>query len=194
MLPTFPKITEFRNRMNLKAIEHFYTQMSPMLQEIKRHIQFEGRDGKLVRYDGSVDNVEMKPASAEIELKRMLLQDFNERVLIGHLRNAAEQVARSISKDFYEKMDEVTHATGNVVDGKGKPFDEDLLLQALEKVEFVFNDDGTWSPPTLVTGKKVFETMSGKLPSDEFRRKLDKLVDRKRDEFRRREANRILAG
>ena len=194
MLPTFPKITEFRGRLNLKAIESFYTQMSPILDEINRHVQFEGRDAKLVRYDDSVDDIEMKPASAELKLKRIPLQDFNERVLIGHLRNAAEQLARSISKDFYKKMDEVTQSTGNVVDGRGKPFNEDMLLQLLEKMEFVFDNDGSWSPPTLVAGKELFKKISSQPPSDEFKRNLDRLIDRKRDEFRSREAYRILAG
>lgn len=195
MLPTFPRITEFRARLNLKQIEALSRAMSPLLGQIERHVQFEGGSGKMLRHDSSIDNIEMKAVSAEITLKRIPLSEYTEAALQQKLEEVAEQFTRGFSEHFYSKMDEVTSANGNVVDAGGKPLDEELILQAIEKMDASFAPDGSWTPPTLVAGSKFLQSLADLGgPSDAFTRRLEEIIDRKRNDFRRREADRILVG
>ena len=92
-------------------------------------------------------------------------------------------------------MNDVTAKTGNVVHAGGKPFSEDTFLDVIEAMEHSFARDGSWQPPTMIVGPGMAEQIAaaGEM-SAAGNNRLKAILEKKRDDFRRREAARILVG
>jgi len=195
MLPTYPKLVRDRQNRNMETVHALVRQLSPMIGLIKGHQLFEGRSSAIQREDGKIDETPIHRVSGEVTIKREMLLDFNEAAVARHLEAIAEQLARSMTEKFHERMNEVTAETGNVVDGGGKPFSEDLFLDGMELIEHDFGKDGSWKPPTMIVGPGMAEKLAaaGEM-SAAGNKRLKAILERKRDEYRRREAARILVG
>jgi len=195
MLPTYPKLEAYRSRLNRDHVRAKVRTLAPMIGRVKAHIQFEGRHSAIQRESGELDETPITSASGEVSIKFVDLADFTETLVEKHLDDMAEQLARSMSEHFQQRMHEVTHKVGNVVDGQGQPFNEDLFLDLIEKMQHSFGPDGTWQPPTIVAGPGMAEKLAaaGRM-SPEGNRRLKAILERKRDDFRSREADRVLVG
>lgn len=195
MLPTYPKLVGDRQNRNMELVRARIRELAPMIGLIKTHQLFEGRSSAIQREDGKLDETPVHSASGEVTIKRELLADFNEAMVAHHLEEIAEQLARSMSEQFQRRMHEVTAGTGNVVDGRGKPFSEDIFLDGMEVIDHDFDKDGSWKPPTMIVGPGMAEKMAaaGEM-SAAGNKRLKAILERKRDEHRRREAARILVG
>lgn len=195
MLPTFPKVTELRSENNMLVIKQLAGQFSPMVGMIARNVQFEGEAHQITREDNIADETPMAAVSAEIEISRsMPLAEFNEEALEQRLAALAEQMAKGMTEQFCGQIQRVTAKVGNVVDGGGRPMDEDMLLATYEKMEHSFDAEGRWRAPTIFGGSTVSNIFPDGTPSAAFNEKLGSILERKRDDFRRREADRVLAG
>jgi hypothetical protein len=199
VLPGFPKIEALRARTNRRVIERLAAQLSPVLGQIDRHTQFEGRETTILRHDDTIGHSALDPVSAEVLFERIPLTDYTEEELVKKLTRFAEQMAQGISGILYAEMEKGTTEVGNVVKAPGQPFSEELILKAIEKMEHSFAPDGTWERPTFVVSPEIFHQImqsAGNRSSGSpgFERSLKKILQKKRDDFRRREADRILAG
>lgn len=195
MLPTYPKLVRDRDDTNMEIVRARVRQISPMIGLIKGHQLFEGRSSAIQREDGKLDETPIHRASGEITIKREMLVDFNEATVVKYLEEMAEQLARSMSEHFQQRMNEVTAETGNVVDGGGKPFSEDIFLDGMEAMEHNFGKDGSWKPPTMIVGSGMAEKLAAtKEMSAAGNKRLKAILERKLDAHRRREAARILVG
>lgn len=195
MLPTYPKLVRDRQNRNMETVRARVRQISPMIGMIKGHQLFEGRSSAIQREDGKLDETPIHRASGEVIIKREMLVEFNETTVARLLGEIAEQLARGMSEQFQQRMNEITAATGNVVDGGGKTFSEDTLLDAIEVMEHNFGKDGSWQPPTMIVGPGMAEKIAaaGEM-SAAGNKRLKAILEKKRDEYRRREAARILVG
>ena len=195
MLPTYPKLVRDRQNRNMETVRARVRQISPMIGMIKGHQLFEGRSSAIQREDGKLDETPIHRASGEVTIKREMLVDFNETTVARHLEEIAEQLARGMSEQFQQRMNEITAATGNVVDGGGKTFSEDTFLDVIEVMEHNFGKDGSWQPPTMIVGPGMAEKIAaaGEM-SAAGNKRLKAILEKKRDEYRRREAARILVG
>jgi hypothetical protein len=117
----------------------------------------------------------------------------NVDALVSTVDEAAGVHHDELSKWIFENLEKLTTATGNTVDGSGKPLFE-AIYEMFEKVEMTFEDDGQVSPgfafvvhPDMVPRLKQMEAEM----TPEQKKRLDDLIDRKREEFfagrRRRE-------
>lgn len=199
MLPSFPKIEVLRARTNRRIIENLTAQFSPVLGQIDRHTQFEGRETTVLRDDDTVGRSSLDPVSAEVLVERIPLAEFTEQELMKKLTWMAEQIAQGVSGILYAEMERGTTEVGNVVDAQGQPFSEELILKAMEKMDHSFAPDGTWERPTFVVSPEIFnkfmqDTGNRGPGSHAFERSLKNILQKKRDDFRRREADRIVAG
>lgn len=199
MLPTFPKIIARRDQLNADAIRRLVKAKAPMLADISGHIIHEGKSTAIARPSGEIDPTKMVSVSAEFTIAREEVGEFvsNHEKLLDRV---AEQFADSQSKHVIEVITEATDKTGNVVDGQGQPFSDELLYQALEKMWHSFTPQGAWQPPTLVVHpdlyKKIQEYDENRTPAEKaaFDKKLRKLIETKRAEYVAEQAGRILAG
>ncbi|MFB0875793.1 MULTISPECIES: hypothetical protein [unclassified Sphingobium] len=195
MLPTYPKLESWRARLNQDRVRTNVRALVPMMGLVKSHIQFEGRQSAIQRETGELDETPITSASGEISIEFVDLAEFTEELVGKHLDDIAQQLARGMSEHFQQRMHEVTEKVGNVVDGQGKPFSEELFLEVMEKIEHNFGPDGSWQPPTMIVGPGMAEKIAaaGEM-SSEGNKRLKAILERKRDDHRRREAARILVG
>ena len=195
MLPTYPKLEAWRARLNQDRVRTKVRALAPMIGLVKSHIQFEGRQSAIQRETGELDETPITSASGEVSIKFVDLAEFTEELVGKHLDDIAQQLARSMSEHFQQRMHEVTEKVGNVIDGQGKPFSEELFLEVMEKIEHNFGPDGSWQPPTMIVGPGMAEKIAaaGEM-SPEGNKRLKAILERKRDDHRRREAARILIG
>lgn len=195
MLPTYPKLERHRKRRNLDVIKGLTRQLAPMLGTIDAHIQFEGRKSAIQRETGELDETQMSRLSAETTIHHLPLREFTEEVVYKHLISMAEQFAAGMTRYLQGFMNEVAEKTGNIVDGRDRPFGEELILEMMEKIDHDFGPNGEWRPPTMAVDAATFEAIAATGgPSPEGTRRLKAILERKRDEFRRREASRNLVG
>jgi hypothetical protein len=126
------------------------------------------------------------------------LVDFTEDELRKQLLEFAEQLAKGASVNIYADLEQTTAEVGNVVDAEGQPLSEELILRAFEKMEHTFEPDGMWHPPTILAHPTAIDRLirnsNSHGSSKAFNQALTKILDKKRDDFRRREADRVLAG
>lgn len=194
MLPTYPLIETIREERNSATIRAMARQMSPMLDAIQHHIQFEGRGHVIERYDESVSDTDMANVSAELNIPTDLsLDDFTADRLHEFLAAVAGQMAEGTSRHFFREIDAATEAVGNVVDGKGRGLSEELVLEIYGKLEHSFDADGVWQAPQMFMGGDRSRWDAIHADAD-FQKRLKELLRQKRDDFRRREAGRVLAG
>lgn len=194
MLPTFPRIQQHRMEDNFLTVHRLAAQISPMLGMIARNIQFEGSGHAIERHDDTTSETEMATVAGELTFsKDMPLGEFTSAELLRRLAELAQQMVRGTSEHFFAEINKATEAVGNVVDGGGKPPSEDLLIEAYSKMEHTFDADGRWKPPTLITGGNS-QVINEIHASASFQRRLGDVLRQKKDDYRRREADRVLAG
>ena len=194
MLPTFPEIVNYRNEQNMAYLKKRIGQLSPIQQEIRKHIQHEGRSAQIERHDESIDPTEFKEAKGEVSVKRMPMRDFGLKQVSEVYDQAAQQFARQFDVMMIDTLNAVTTKTGNIVEAGGKPVNADLILQMLETMDLSFSSRGEWEPPTFWGGSAATAAHAMVMADPNFQERLGKLLDRKRNEFRRREAGRVLVG
>jgi hypothetical protein len=195
MLPTYPRVVELRHESNIAFIKAAVGAIAPTVGLIKKNVQFEGRAHAIRRADDSHSETEMKAMSGEVLTARGgALADYTVDALEAQLLAIARQMAQAASEHFYEVMAAGTREVGNVVDANGAPFTEDLYLEVIEKMEHTFDDDGTWHAPTILAGRTAFESIAKAEMTEAGKRRLEEILERKRDDFRRRQARRVLAG
>ena len=194
MLPTFPKIVAHRRQENMSFVKRRIGDYSPIQREIRAHIQHEGREAQIVRQDDDPDPTTFIEASAQVSVKRDQLSNFGLREVASVYDDVARQFAEQQSEMLANMLSEVTAKTGNVVDGAGGKLSAEMILKVYETMELSFSPDGAWQAPVFWGGSRASASFADIMSDPQFQQQLTLLVDRKRIEFRRREADRVLAG
>lgn len=199
MLPSFPKIEKLRRDASLELVRQRAANLTGILQEISSHVQFEGRQTKVFRHDDTASQTPMHTATGEAIFSRMPLAQFTEQALEQELEKVAHQLAKSMSEQLFADIETAIEEVGNVVDARGQPLSEGLVLKMFETIDHEFEPDGTWKPPTLVASPQAFDRLVKNADahgssSGEFNESLRKILEKKRDDFLRREDDRILVG
>jgi hypothetical protein len=109
-----------------------------------------------------------------------------------------ETLAGAASQTMFKVMEEGTRAVGNEINADGQPLTAELILEGWEKIHIDFDTAGQPQWPTMVIGPMLQDRMITeltRLDSDpDLRRRRDTLLMQKREEWRAREASRILVG
>ena len=194
MLPTFPKIVAYRRQENISFVKRRIGDYAPIQREIRAHIQHEGREAQIVRHDDDPDPTTFVEASAQVSVKRQRLSEFGLSDVASVYDDVARQFAEQQSGMLVNMLNKVTAKTGNVVDGDGQKLSAEMILKVYETMELSFDPDGVWQPPVFWGGSRASASFAAIMSDPQFQQQLTLLVDRKRSEFRRREADRVLAG
>jgi hypothetical protein len=126
-----------------------------------------------------------------VEIAAAMRMDWDDIVagrvepLLVTLDEAAEEHHKQLTEYIFSTLETVTAATGNQIDAAGRPF-FDSLYEMYETMEFSFEDDGSLSsgyawvmhPDTAEVLKQREKELT-----DDQRRQLDELMDRKRQEY-----------
>jgi len=199
VLPDLPKLkadiaevfhTVFKNRLNAYL---------GVVGEVPRHFIKEGGNPVTFRPDASRDETKLKAASAETMFKIEEIPHLSVEERIARLDAAAREMANQISSHAFAEINEAVNKVGNVVDAKGKPFTAEALFEVLEKIQMDFEDDGIKHkeltivmPPAMID--RVKATMAQIHQNPELSKRYKEIIDKKRMEWRDREAARKLVG
>lgn len=198
MLPDIPPLKREIARKLQIAFKQRVNAYMGAINEAPRYFIKEGRRVVTVRPDGHLDETLLKEASAETTIRFDEVPHLSFQDRLTKLDEAAREMARQISEHAFGQLNEAVERVGNVVDGGGKPLSPELYLEVIEKIHLDFDADGKPSQLTLVIPpgmEQRAKEVAEKLDHDpEYRKRYRELIDKKRMQWRDREAARKLVG
>ena len=198
MLPDFPdlkrEMDEFLTRF-LRSRVQFY---EGVVSEVPQHTIHEGDENFIVRPDKSEDKMEMVRLEHALELKLDELVKLTLPDVLSRLDKIAKEIASKKSKYFFETLSKVAEKTGNVVNGKGQPLSAETMLKALEAIQVDFDKSGQIKDMTIVVSpsqtERAQEIIRELETNPEIKKKHSKIIEKKKEQWRAREAARTLVG
>ena len=164
--------------------------------EIKTTKDFEGDLLTTTDAAGTTEESTYQDLSAALEVNRQDLIDQGPPALTKALRKMGDELRSQQSNLIFERLNEITARTGNVVDAGGQSITPDLVLETLDAMEFDFKENGEPQLPSLVVSPKQYERLKEKMPKweqdERYNRKFDELIKRKRRDWLDRESHRKL--
>jgi hypothetical protein len=197
MLPDFPKAKARLNRDLLRWVREQIPALTPLLQGIQTFRQHEGRVANIVRQDQSEAGVEYHQSSVKFETHRDEMRTLDLNALKQKLMDLAKRLGEEQEKNFLQFVSKTAESTGNVVKAEGE-FTPDHLLELISRLPEDFDPETLERVPGAVfvlhpeTAAKLLPKAKGWEQNPEFKAKLKDITNRKREEWRDREANRKL--
>lgn len=134
---------------------------------------------------------ELTRHSATTELSLEDIISGNSIKIFSSAQDVSEQMNKSITGEMIKVVSSSTEKTGNVVDGKDKPFHE-ALYETVEMLELPLDDNGELSMPIMMVSPDLYQKIHDKPPTDaEFDARFEDLKARKKVEAITREKNRL---
>lgn len=197
MLPTATKMTERFTRFYRHYMRSF-AHSSGVLEGVSNHVMHEGRGWDMHRPDGSRSSKELQLHSHEMVVSDDELATFDLQASIEKAREFALTMRSAAEKDLFQTL-EHDLPESQKTDARGQPFDHNMFFQAIETIQIDFGDSDT---PLSDLKFVVHPDMVPRLEklnvefeqSPELQEKLNKLMMRKKEEYREREALRQLVG
>ncbi len=158
----------------------------------------EGRRDRIVREDGTENEMDFKRIQAKMEIHRDELPTLTPFQLAERYKELAQKVAREQMKVLLETVNQACEDSGQTVDGRGKPFSMELWLETLEKMELPFGEDGEPKELFCLIHPKMADRVKAEVErlerEPELKRRYEELKARKRRQWLDREAARELVG
>lgn len=194
MLPDFPRVRSLLNDLLNEEMEQMVARRQGILNMARRLVIHEGNRMRLRRFDGTVDEKGLEEIKSQITIRQDKLAEGGLAAVREAIQETAQDVAAQQSKVFFDRVREAVQDSGQVVDAKGKPLTFDLVLKMLEQMPIDFDEQGRPEWPSIVCGSRVFEKLRKMEITDEQERRMSKLIEQKRLEWRDRESDRKLVG
>lgn len=195
MLPDFPAIKRqiAADRTNeLRSAER----ADSVLSLFNSYRQHEGNRFTIVQEDQTTRTSRYRQVEVEGALKVADLLANGTQAIRDMLATMAEGLSKDQVKMFEEVMKSATDEAGTAVHADGRPFSAELFIEAIDKMELSFDDDGNWEMPTLVGHPMHAARIKSELArldsTPELHAKATAIVNRKREQWRAREAGRAL--
>jgi hypothetical protein len=196
MLPDYVSLK--RHILTERNAELRNVERAESLLSLAHHIRHhEGDRFTIVRSNGSVSEGQYRQFEIEGTLKISDLLASGSQAIRDFFATMSERLAKQQSSVFQELIEESTEQAGTVTHAKGRPFSAELYIEALEPVEFDFDENEQWIRHTLVFHPDHLPRVKRELArldnEPALQGRLNALIERKRSEWRAREANRTLA-
>ncbi len=198
MLPDFLKTKEKIQKM----LDYTYRQaisghLGP-IAGVPKSILFEGNKSIVNHEDGSVSETKPEEISIKLQINLAEVETMNHEKVLEKIDQFASIMAEKHAKLFYAKVDETVEEAGNVVSADGKPFSMDLFFEVLEKIPRDFDEEGNPSELMCPVNPKLFPSVAKVIEQaktdPEMDKRINDIMERKREEWRVRESNRKLVG
>lgn len=168
-----------------------------LMREIRAHLIHEGTASAIQRSPTDSEKTEMFAAQAEATMHFDEIEAVDVNYIIRKADEIAGQFGRKFSESLFKTMDDVTTKTGQRVDARGAPLTNEMIMEMLSMmpIEFEKSQHGDIAiviAPEMLPRFQMLERELNENP--ELRKKMNDLMDQKRNEFREREINRNLAG
>lgn len=195
MLPDFPETKRLFTRFFRTYMRQKIRDVSPYSAVQMRYLH-EGRAMKIIRADKSESTSGMEQLSAHLEIKFDEIESLTlQKAIEKHDALIADMVSKQTNFIRERMSREIPES--QTLDAKGKGFGAQVVIDMLEKMQIDFYPDGTPHeifldpPPTperMAAVDAEFES------NPELKRKFDEMMEKKKEEWRAREADRKLVG
>lgn len=130
-----------------------------------------------INYEVSFDIIRNGQVEAFVEL---LIQQANEQFIGG------------LERQFIRAAQDVTHASGRVIDANGEPLSFDHVIDLVESVEISSDESGALRMPTIMMNPETRKIVERLQPTPEQHDRLNAVLRKKHEEnLRNRKTRRI---
>lgn len=193
MLPDYPST---KAKLMQRYLRIFEQAVEARTLPVPWVVQHEGDQSRLVREDGSEEKSASEPKQVEIKIDK---EGFGE-LTVGDIDHkygtAAQQMAGQLMGSFFRAVDQATEEAGTAIDASGRPLTADLFLELLDRVQLGFDRAGNLVPPTIVLHPDAWDAVKDEVAGweddQDFKREYERLIERKREEWREGESRRKL--
>jgi hypothetical protein len=158
----------------------------------------EGHGTMMMRADGSCEANEFETSEGEFAIPMEALKEENLEQLFARMRPLIESQARARTESMLRTMEAASRAAGTATDTKGEAITAELILESWEKLDIEFMSNGVPRWPQMVFHPSKQDRVDAELirlqTVPELRERMQTLLSRKREDWRAREADRILVG
>lgn len=198
MLPDYPELKVECGKLVMKACTSSRDdKMAPFGGNRNAVVHFEGNKHSIRRADGSVSTSLYKRVHHEYALTYEQLESLTLEELVAKFADMGEDLGE---QQFRVTIDELNQTLAGTPNELKHPKDDYItgIFQALERVWIDFDEDGRPLLPQLMAGPRVAAQLTAALEIIEkdpaLRDRHERLMARKKEEWRDREADRKLVG
>jgi len=156
----------------------------------------EGVSWEVTREDGTCTESGYQAIEAEFSVSADEISKLTPEKIRQKLDAVAQDMARQVRQNAFQKINEAIEESGTAIDAKGRPLSKELLLQALDSVDWGFTKDGDPIPPTLLMHPNFWETVKDDMAAwdkdEACSAQFERMIQRKREQWRDRESRRKL--
>ncbi len=199
MLPDFKRVKRNANRELLRWVQANVPYLTPLLRGIRHFRQHEGKVGVILRMDGSKGTMDYPRSEFEFRLDRDEMRTFNILRVQRKLLELANRLGQEQEMRLLRCVSEAAASAGNEVSTGGE-LTPDRFLEAFRRVQLDFDpttgmlSDGH----VIVISPDLADNLEPKLKGwkndSQFMAEYNRILERKREEWRAREADRKLVG
>jgi hypothetical protein len=197
MLPDWPDLKDEVSRAFMRRLAARVRQRSVggIVVAVPVH---EGQGHFIERADGSTEERPFERAGAEVSIPADAIANESLADMLTRMEPMIESLARSTSQTMLRTMEESIRSVGNEIDAAGRPLTAELIIEALDRVQIEFDSAGRPEWPTIMihpSQQALVARELARLDNDpELNARATGVLARKREEWRAREASRILVG
>lgn len=198
MLPEYPKL-----RSELEAVLHAF-----LKQRVRAHQGpfgkvpttriMEGESLLFIRPGHQTQRMDLREFTTELTFKDEKLVTMSMAEVLQELEKAATEMAAKTGNHFMKTIADVTSTPERTAKAPGPGVTPEALLAGFEKVQIDFDDRNQPVMPTLVAHPDKQEQLKEAIKllqtDPHWSKVFEKLMVKKREEWRAREANRVLVG
>lgn len=196
MIPDFPNEKQELAKVWTQYLNNRIGVLTGTLDLAQSYRHYEGNKWRLTREDKTVDDSNYLQISSIFSVSLDEVPNLTAEKIKEKLDKVADEMAGQMMQNMISKIAQAADSVGNSINANGEPFLPDHFLQVLDRIDHSFTEDGTWIPPTMIVApdfmnknKELIETYNN---DAEFLAKRDAIIDRKREDWRAREAHRKL--
>lgn len=196
MLPDYVAIKKKLRQLLINQLQNIENNLSIMVSQVNSVIIHEGEKFRIIREDGTLEDVEINTISTEIRYKITDLENKppDQKMLL----DAAKDLSIQKEKMFIKELDKIVTSTGNIVNCGGEKFTIEILFKLLEKISIDFDENGQPYLPQIFTNAETYRSIVSEIDKHEkdpkYIERFNDLLIRKKDEWIKRESNRKLVG
>lgn len=194
MLPDFPSVKGQLLKLLMKRVRARTRSLS---MPGRTHILHEGDGARIVRPDGSVQVTDLKKLEETIVVKFDEIRAMSLEDIVAKVDAMAESMSRQQFEIAFAEIERAVSEVGNVVKGRGG-FTAEGFLDMLSKIWMDFDEAGNPRLPSLYMNpvhENAVNAEKARIEAEpELRKRFEEIIAHKREEWRDREAGRVLVG
>jgi hypothetical protein len=197
MLPDYPKVKDELRQFFSKWMREGMQRRLGHFSEIPRHQVFEGTAMSTVHSSGQEDLTPFKPYEVELQTTYEEVPKLTLPQILSRLDRMAQDMADPLARSVYKTVSDAADKVGTVVK-PAQRFTPQVIFEVLEKIEVPFDKEGNPELPSFHIHPDDVETLKESLQSlqndPQLRSRYHEILQRKKDQWRVREAHRRLVG